>query len=211
MDDRQPAVAVTDTNNLFCALEFSQKAIGEGLQPIIGCQLSIDMEDGGDADRRGGSHMPVKLPSIVALVANEIGYANLMYLVSEAYLGGEAHESVCIRKSWLEGRSDGLVVLTGGSGGPVDQALAAGFEAKAGERLAALKTLFGDRLYVELQRQGAYDVQRERHVVNLAYELELPLVATNEPFFPQAMISRRTTLLWPSHTMRSFPMIGGSG
>ncbi|WP_319519817.1 DNA polymerase III subunit alpha [uncultured Martelella sp.] len=184
VEDRQPAVAVTDTNNLFGALEFSQKAIDDGLQPIIGCQVSIDMEDDGDGERRGGSHLPVKLPSLVFLVASPAGYANLMHLVSEAYLGGEAHESVYIRKSWLESRTDGLIVLSGGPGGPIDQALTAGFEAKARDRLSALKTLFGDRLYVELQRQGAFDVQRERHVINLAYELELPLVATNEPFFP---------------------------
>ncbi len=51
--DRQPAIAITDTNNLFVALEFSQKAMGEGLQPIIGCQVSIDVEDGLETERRG--------------------------------------------------------------------------------------------------------------------------------------------------------------
>ena len=51
--DSQPAIAITDTNNLFVALEFSQKAMEEGLQPIIGCQVSIDMEDGGEGEKRG--------------------------------------------------------------------------------------------------------------------------------------------------------------
>ena len=182
--DRQPAIAVTDTNNLFSALEFSQKAIGDGLQPIIGCQLSIEMEDGGEGERRGGGHMPVRLPSLVLLAANATGYANLMDLVSMAYLSGEAHENVCIRKSWLEERTEGMIALSGGPGGPVDLALKGGFEDKARERLEALKAFFGDRLYVEVQRHGDYDVQHERHVINLAYQLELPLVATNEPFFP---------------------------
>ena len=182
--DRQPAIAVTDTNNLFCALEFSQKAVGEGLQPIIGCQLSIDMEDGGDGERRSGGHLPPKKPSIVLLAADPTGYANLMHLVSEAYLGGEGHDSIYITKSWLSAHSDGLIALTGGRTGPIDEAVISGFEAKAAERLAFLKSAFGDRLYVEVQRHGNFDVQHERRVIALAYELDLPLVATNEAFFP---------------------------
>ena len=182
--DRQPAIAVTDTNNLFCALEFAQKAVGEGLQPIIGCQLSIDMEDGGDGERRSGTHLPPKKPSIVLLAADATGYANLMHLVSEAYLVGEEHDSIYISKSWLETRAEGLIALTGGRSGPVDEAVIAGFEAKASERLSFLKSVFGDRLYVEVQRHGNFDVQHERRVVSLAYELDLPLVATNEAFFP---------------------------
>nr|WP_144409700.1 DNA polymerase III subunit alpha [Martelella endophytica] len=182
--DCQPAIAVTDTNNLFGALEFAQKAVGEGLQPIIGCQLSIDMEDGSDGERRGGSHLPVKLPSIVLLVSNPEGYANLLDLVGEAYLGGNGNDSVHIKSSWLEGRTEGLIALSGGPGGPIDQPLALGFEEKAIDRLSRLKALFGDRLYVEVQRHGEYDVQQERRVLKLAYDLDLPLVATNEPFFP---------------------------
>ena len=182
--DRQPAIAVTDTNNLFCALEFAQKAVGEGLQPIIGCQLSIDMEDGGEGERRSGGHLPPKKPAIVLLAADATGYANLMYLVSEAYLGGEGHDSIYIKKSWLQNHAEGLIALTGGRGGPVDEAVVSGFEAKASERLSFFKSIFGDRLYVEVQRHGNFDVQHERRVIGLAYELDLPLVATNEAFFP---------------------------
>ncbi|MGO7207156.1 PHP domain-containing protein, partial [Rhizobium ruizarguesonis] len=65
--DSQPAIAITDTNNLFVALEFSQKAMEEGLQPIIGCQVSIDMEDGLETEKRGGQQALVKLPAIVLL------------------------------------------------------------------------------------------------------------------------------------------------
>ena len=100
--DSQPAIAITDTNNLFVALEFSQKAMDEGLQPIIGCQVSIDMEDGGEGEKRGPQQALAKLPSIVLLAATEQGYERLVDLVSRAYLGGEGNSAVHITASWLE-------------------------------------------------------------------------------------------------------------
>src|SRR5690606_31595028 len=180
--DGQPAIAISDTNNLFVALEFAQKALGEGWQPIIGGQVSIDMEDQTE-ERRG--HQPVKLPAIVLLAANAQGYETLVDLVSRAYLGGEGHQAVHIRPSWLEeGGTEGLIALTGASGGPIDMAIREGNAGQAETRLRWLKQLFGDRLYVELQRHGSYDRRHEHRMVSLAYEHGLPLVATNEAFFP---------------------------
>ena len=183
--DSQPAIAITDTNNLFAALEFSQKAVGDGIQPLIGCQLSIDMEDEGDGERRGHQAHLVKLPSIVLLAATEAGYVRLVDLVSRAYLEGEGVQATRILWRWLEEEGgDGLVALTGAAGGPVDMAFRAGQPALARTRLLALKEIFGDRLYVELQRHGRYDRAHERRMVELAYAEDVPLVATNEPFFP---------------------------
>ncbi len=182
--DDQPAIAITDTNNLFVALEFSQKALGDGLQPIIGCQLSIDMEDGGSEKRAGQSGVSA-YPAIVLLAADAAGYERLVDLVSRAYLGGDSAQAVHIAMSWLEEMgTDGLVALTGASKGPVDLALKEGHRAQAEARLGELKRLFGDRLYVEVQRHGDYDRGHERRMVQLAYEHDLPLVATNEAFFP---------------------------
>ncbi|WP_313618490.1 DNA polymerase III subunit alpha, partial [Agrobacterium sp.] len=181
--DGQPAIAITDTNNLFVALEFSEKARDEGLQPIIGCQVSVDMEDATE-DRRPNNNL-AKLPALVFLAATAAGYERLVDLVSRAYLDGESGQSVRVNRSWLEeGDNSGLIVLTGASGGPVDIALREGHTAQAERRLLALKGLFGDRLYMELQRQGNYDRAHERRVVTLAYEHDVPLVATNEAFFP---------------------------
>ncbi len=180
--DGQPAIAITDTNNLFVALEFSQYAVGDGLQPIIGCQVSIDMEDARD-DKRS-SHAPARYPAIVLLAANAAGYERLVDLVSRAYLEGEGHQAVHVAASWLEDRgTEGLIALTGASGGPVDVALLEGHSAQAETRLLTLKRLFGDRLYVELQRHGDYDRRHETRMVQLAYRHGLPLVATNEAFF----------------------------
>lgn len=183
--DGQPAIAITDTNNLFVALEFSEKARDEGLQPIIGCQVSIDMQDAVDDRRNHNSHL-AKLPAIVLLAADAGGYERLVDLISRAYLEGESGgQSVHITRAWLEEASNaGLIVLTGASGGPVDMALKEGHMAQARERLLALKSLFGDKLYIELQRQSGFDRVHERRMIGLAYEHDIPLVATNEAFFP---------------------------
>ncbi|NTE46251.1 DNA polymerase III subunit alpha [Agrobacterium pusense] len=185
VSDGQPAIAITDTNNLFVALEFSEKARDEGLQPIIGCQLSIDMQDAAEDRRNHNSHLQ-KLPAIVLLAANAEGYERLVDLVSRAYLEGEGSgHSVHITRAWLEEDSNaGLIALTGASGGPVDMALREGHAAQAKERLLTLKSLFGDRLYIELQRQSGYDRPHERRMIGLAYDHDIPLVATNEAFFP---------------------------
>ncbi|WP_422646287.1 DNA polymerase III subunit alpha [Agrobacterium tumefaciens] len=184
--DGQPAIAITDTNNLFVALEFSEKARDEGLQPIIGCQVSIDMQDAVEDRRNNNAHL-AKLPSIVLLAADAQGYERLVDLVSRAYLEGEGsgHHAVNISRAWLEESSNaGLIALTGASGGPIDIALREGHADQAKDRLLTLKSLFGDRLYIELQRQGNFDRAHERRMIGLAFEHEVPLVATNEAFFP---------------------------
>src|SRR5215472_3816260 len=81
--DRQAAVALTDTNNMFGALEFSAKMAGAGIQPIIGCSLSIDC---GDQERQPRANGPggaaLQLPRLVLLAATETGYRNLLRLNS---------------------------------------------------------------------------------------------------------------------------------
>ena len=183
--DGQPAIGIADTNNLFAALEFSLKSMDDGLQPLIGCQLSIDMEDEGEGEKRGHAQHLAKLPSLVLIAANDRGYVNLVDLVSRAYLDGESGQAVRIALSWLrDGGGEGLIALTGAASGPIDMALRSGHVAVAESRLKTLAAIFGDRIYVELQRHGRYDRRHESRMIELAYKLDLPLVATNEPFFP---------------------------
>jgi DNA polymerase III subunit alpha len=185
--DSQPAIGLTDTNNLFAALEFSKTASGEGLQPIIGCQLSIDMEDEAGEERSNRQPQLKKHPAIVLLAANAEGYSRLSHLVSRAYMEGEGgHGAIHIKRSWLGEGVPGVIALTGARGGPVDVALIEGHHELAVRRLELLKSLFGDRLYVELQRHATYDRAHEAAMLNLAYAHGLPVVATNEPFFPSA-------------------------
>ena len=210
--DAMPAVGVTDTANLFGALEFSEKAAKAGIQPIIGCKLPIRFEPedgdatGAGAHLRGGrgetgrgiagrgiagrSEAPIFL-----LASSDKGFAGLVRLVTHFYLGPASGEESGAESS--EGRAeplaldrlgaaaDGLIALTGGHDGPLYPLVAAGEDERAEARLAALKSLFGDRLYVSVERHGmAVEQAAEAKLLALAYGHELPLVATNEPMFP---------------------------
>src|SRR5215211_6242682 len=79
--DRQPALALTDTNNLFGALEFSEKLAGLGIQPIAGMQLSVVFEEPDPSARQAAPG----IGNIVLLAQNQEGYGNLMRLASRAY------------------------------------------------------------------------------------------------------------------------------
>src|SRR5437660_7255390 len=179
--DRQPALALTDTENMFGALEFSDKMAGYGIQPIIGCELAVDFGDQDPNARNAHSASPAL---IVLLASRERGYRSLMRLNSRASLETPVHQSPHIKFDWLEHDADDLIALTGGPDGPVSAALLADHAALAATRCERLASLFGDRLYVELQRHG---IEKERRVeaglIDLAYSKGLPLVATNEPYF----------------------------
>jgi len=185
--DRMPALGLADTGNLFGALEFAGKMVEKGIQPIIGCQLAIDFGEGGESDRlSGGAPHQKPLFDLVLLALTEPGYWNLVRLVSESFMTTAAGERAHLPFAALAGHADGLVALTGGPRGPVDRAIAAGQGEQAALRLDRLGDLYGDRLYVELQRHGLpAEEMVEPHLVDLAYRKGLPLVATNEPFFPK--------------------------
>ena len=181
--DRQPTLALTDTDNMFGALEFSDKMAAAGIQPIVGCTLAVDFADQ-DALPRTGSPQQLEQPRIVLLAARENGYRSLMRLNSRAFLETAPNESPHVRLAWLEGETEGLLALTGGPGGPLDAAIVAGQSQLAELRCEALVRLFGDRLYIELQRHGgSAERSAEPALIALAYARGIPLVATNAPLF----------------------------
>ena len=181
--DRQPALALTDTDNMFGALEFSDKMAAAGIQPIVGCALAVDFADQ-DALPRGGSPQQLERPRIVLLAARENGYRTLMRLNSRAFLETAPNEPPHLRLAWLEGETEGLIALTGGPGGPLNAAIVAGQSHLAELRCEALARLFGDRLYIELQRHGSSaERSAEPALVALAYARGIPLVAANAPLF----------------------------
>jgi DNA polymerase-3 subunit alpha len=183
--DSQPALALTDTDNMFGALEFSEKMASSGIQPIVGCTLAIDFDDQ-ERDPRNPNALR-HWPRIVLLAARAEGYRSLMRLNSRAFLETPSNEQPRIRFEWLDGEASGLIALTGGPSGFLDRAIAEGQMDLAAARCEAASRVFGDRLYVELQRHGVAD-EHNRHsaLLDIAYRAGLPLVATNEPFFATA-------------------------
>ncbi|MFG1300435.1 DNA polymerase III subunit alpha [Xanthobacter sp. V3C-3] len=178
--DAQPAIALTDTGNLFGALEFSEKMAGAGIQPIAGVSLAIDLPE--PAGPRGG--LRPRKPRIVLLAQAEAGWRNLMRLVSRSYLETASEDEPRILPDWLREAHEGLIALSGGPAGPLDRAFAGGHPELAADRLDLLTAIFGDRLYIELQRHDT-DAERlaEPGLIDLAYARGIPLVAANEPFF----------------------------
>ncbi|UXX83198.1 DNA polymerase III subunit alpha [Roseovarius pelagicus] len=185
VDAGLPAVAVTDTNNMFAALEFAVGAQAAGIQPIMGCQVDLAYVAVIPGER-------AKAPApIVLLAQNEIGYENLMKLNSCLYLRGDG-ELPHVTPEELAQHSDGIICLTGGSDGPVGRLLQAGQRPAAETLMGQFAAAFADRLYVELQRHpgegGAPEAERltERGHIEMAYAMGLPLVATNDVYFPKA-------------------------
>ncbi|MGK2739884.1 DNA polymerase III subunit alpha [Tepidicaulis sp. LMO-SS28] len=180
-----PAVAVTDTGNLFGALEFSESLSGAGIQPVTGVTLAVDMDEG-PADPIAQQRSTKWEPSgrIALLVKDETGYGNLMKLSTKAFLETDQTLEPHVTVADLEQYAEGLICLTGGPAGPVNRLLAQG-QLEAGEAmLSRLHGIYGDRLYVELQRHGLEEeVRAEGPLVDMAYKQGLPLVATNEAYF----------------------------
>jgi len=173
-----PAAGLTDRANLFGALEYSSYAKDSGIQPIIGCALPVTGIGAGPTERWA------RAPTMTLLAQNEQGYLNLSELSSIAYLdSGELAEPIVPWAKVVE-HSAGLILLSGGTDGPVDALIAAGKTSEGQLALAEMSRVFGDRFYVELQRHGLpRQAAAEPGLVNWAYEHDVPLVATNDVYF----------------------------
>jgi DNA polymerase-3 subunit alpha len=181
-----PAVALTDSANLFGALEFAQAAAAKGVQPIMGCQLALAR---GVTEEGGRGHDPNRLrpDPLVALAMDAQGLDNLQRLSSAGFLAADPSGEACIRLEDLAAHSAGLILLTGGTTGPLGRLLSEGRRDAAARLLDQLKAIFGDRLVVELQRHGL-PVERivEPGLLALADAAGLPIVATNDVYFAEA-------------------------
>ena len=169
-----PAVAVTDTNNLFGALELSTKLSEHGIQHIIGCQLNVKHPN------------KINHPTNVLLYAkNKNGYKNLIQLVTSSYLNSTAEEYPEISLDTLGNFSEDIILVTGGIYGSLGELLLNEDINGAKNYLEFLQKKFDNRLYIELSRHNNFNEQTiENHAIDLAYDYNIPLVATNNVCFP---------------------------
>ncbi|MFW5680230.1 MAG: DNA polymerase III subunit alpha [Pseudomonadota bacterium] len=173
--ERMPAVAMTDHAALFGAVDFGGKAASGGVQPIVGCLLPVLAA----TTERGE---PIT-GEVVLLCRNEAGYGSLMQLLAKAYLEGEPRE-VWVDPDTLAAHHEGLILLTGGAEGALGRLLQAGRTDEAKAVLERLAAAFAGRTYVELIRTGSEaEARTEPWFVDRAYDLDLPLVATNDVRF----------------------------
>ncbi|MDY0009383.1 MAG: DNA polymerase III subunit alpha, partial [Bdellovibrionales bacterium] len=176
-----PAVAVTDTGNLFGAVEFSLTAAKAGVQPIIGCQFYIERPEQ-VAQKNRKCEMP---DQILLFAQNHTGYLNILKLSSEAFLHPLPHaEKPALTWEGLAKHAEGIICLTGGAKGSLARTIAENRMPDAEKLIVQMKEIFGDRLYVELERHGtAEEVAVEDGLLDLAYAHGVPIVATNNCYF----------------------------
>jgi DNA polymerase-3 subunit alpha len=171
-----PAIALTDRNGLYAAMPFTDACTGKGVQPVVGAMLAV---------ARPAELGVAGMDWLVLLAKDEQGYANLCKLVSVAHLDRPLSEEPHVPFAQLDGLSKGLIALSAGAEGALARLLADGQKEKAGAYLDRLQHLFGDRLYIEIVRRGdAVEDAAEEALIDLAYERDLPLVATNPAAYP---------------------------
>ena len=169
-DDKQPALALTDLNNLFGTIKFYKQARSIGVKPLLGAEIYLE------SLTQDVNH----LSKMILLVQSQQGYLNLCELLSRGWTQN-VHKAVgVIKLAWLQELSQGLIALSGAQSGPVGQALVQGDLSRASELALQIAGIFPHRFYIELQRAGRAD--DEAHVVaavQLASHLNLPVVATH--------------------------------
>ena len=176
-----PAVGVADTNNLFGAMDFGMECAKVGVQPILGCQLSVLSPE---REKNAFKEEKPTYDKVVVLVQNETGYQNLLLHLSAFYMGDGRETTPHLTFEELLTHSDGLLLLTGGAEGILGRPVLNGQLAFAEELLQKLKEAFPNRLYMEIQRHGLeVEDKTEPAFLDMAYKYDIPLVATNEAYF----------------------------
>ncbi|MXP42428.1 DNA polymerase III subunit alpha [Altererythrobacter soli] len=185
-----PAIAICDRNGLYGTVAFAGACKGEGVQPIVGALLGVARGDGEPID-----FLPL-------FAQDEDGWNNLCHLVSRAHLDRPLDLDPHVRLSDLEGRTQGLIALTGAAEGAVTRLFADGKPGRAREMADRLSALFPDRLYVELVRRGdPIEEAAEEGLLDLAYDTGLPLVASNPANFAEPhMHSAHDAMLCIAHS-----------
>jgi DNA polymerase-3 subunit alpha len=165
------AVAITDHGNLFGALTFYQKAKDYGLKPIIGCEIYVapDMQE----KSQERFHL-------VLLAQNEIGYKNLLKIVSKSWLKGFYYKPRADKKL-LKKYSEGLIALSACLQGEIPFAYQKFGAEEALRRAQEYASIFPQRFYLEVQANGLPEQDKvNEFLYELSKKTKLPIVATND-------------------------------
>jgi DNA polymerase-3 subunit alpha len=176
---KQPAVAMTDHGNMFGAIEFYREAMSHGIKPIIGCEIYVAPTS--RFEKKGVDKGPKEYNNhLILLAMNKEGYRNLCKLVSLGYMEGFYYKPR-IDKELLKEFNGGLIALSACLQGEVSQALNFGNYEKAKTAAQQYASIFGDRYYIEIQDNKLPEQEKvNRLLVELAKEISIPVVATND-------------------------------
>ncbi|MBL4826688.1 MAG: DNA polymerase III subunit alpha, partial [Spongiibacteraceae bacterium] len=170
-----PAVALTDHTNFYALIKFYKAAMAAGIKPIFGSDFLL-VEDNDDT----------QISKLCLLAQNDKGYRNLTELMSKAYQKGQSRGVAYIKRSWLAEYSQGVIALSGGKQGAIGKALLSSKMDMARDYTQQMMQCFPNRFYLELQRTGReHDEDYLHAAVDLAAQMDCPVVATNEVCFLQ--------------------------
>ena len=174
VENKMPAITLTDQNNVFGMVKFYRKAIEYGIKPIIGSDIFIADED----DISRNDHL-------IILCANNIGYKNLTKLITRAWLDGQTRYGPRFHKHWFTKKScEGLIALSAGLKGDVGRSLINDHHDLAARQLDFWLELFDDRFYIELNRTNRPSEENYiQMALLLAHDYKVPVVASNDVRF----------------------------
>ncbi|MGE5628068.1 MAG: DNA polymerase III subunit alpha [Solirubrobacterales bacterium] len=173
------SIAITDHGVMFGCVEFFKEAVAAGIKPILGCEVyvaakSLDIKQN---DKENETH------HLVLLVKNQIGYSNLMEIVSKASIDGFYYKPRT-DKDFLKNHSEGLIALSACLGGEVQSCILQGNMSKAEKTALEYKDIFKEDFYLELQYHGLEDqLKVNEALVKMSKKLDIPLVATNDTHY----------------------------
>ncbi|WP_349431101.1 DNA polymerase III subunit alpha [Methylomarinum sp. Ch1-1] len=170
---QMPAAALTEHSNLFSLVKFYRATQGQGIKAIVGADVNVFNPE-----------EPATPYRMTFLARNGRGYVVLTELISRAYQEGQHLGVPMLRREWIEQNHGDLIALSGAMDGDIGQALLADKDEQAKQYAEYWSALFADSFYLELQRVGKPDEERYiQAAVDLALQLELPVVATNDVRF----------------------------
>lgn len=170
------SIAITDHGTMFGCVEFYKQAKAQGIKPIIGCETYVVPKSMHikQVDKDNETY------HLVLLVKNEIGYQNLMKIVSKASIEGFYYKPRTDHE-YLKAHSEGLIALSACLGGEVQKYISRGNKEKAKETALKYKEIFKDGFYLELQYHGVDEqLAVNEALIELSKETDIPLVCTND-------------------------------
>ena len=181
---KQPAVAMTDHGNMFGAIEFYREAMSQGIKPIIGCEIYVAPTS--RFERKGTDRGNKEYNNhLILLAMNRDGYRNLCKLVTAGYMEGFYYKPR-VDKELLRECSRGLIALSACLQGEVASALGAGQIDRARTAAETYASIFDGRYYLEIQDNKLPEQEKVNPmIVELARDLSLPVVATNDCHYGQ--------------------------
>lgn len=197
----QTSLAITDHGNMFGAVDFYKSAKANGVKPIIGCEVYV--AERGLSDKVHG--LDSTRYHLVLLCKNEVGYKNLIYMVSKSWVDG-FYVRPRVDKELLEAHSEGLIALSACLAGEIPRKLSAKDYDGAKETALWYNRVFGQgNYYLELQDHGMKE-QKEilPDLLRLSRETGIPTVATNDVHYIEkadAKIQKVLICIQTNHTI----------